>query len=297
MKRCLEIAVFGVLCVVAAGCNPPEQEPIWEHVKIDDLAPWKADQHAGFGGIKSIGFSVYVFEAPLGRIEDVSGIWDVLVGPDVGGAERRGLRYGGRIRFNSYDAFTGNSFSIGLGGERIWPRFAGVLNAAGARKIQTLSILVTDDGINEVPVGMAGRPQTVFYVKSDGAMDAVGVGPGRFALQIRAQRIPGFRGLCNVDVQPAFSTGMRPGVAGPGGLGFSSVGFSMKMSPGEFFVLGPSEVSSNGLSLSSYLFERSAPSSGGRMFLAPSPDGSRGAKAYFGPVVRVYMVVCTSINN
>jgi len=245
------------------------------------------------GGIKSIGFSVYVFEAPLGRFDELSGIWDVLVGPDVAGAQRRGLLYGGRIRFNSYDAFTGNSFSIGLGDGRIWPQFAGVLNAAGASKIQTLSVLVTDEGSNEVPVGMLGQQQTVFYLKSDGAIDAAGVGPGRFVLQIRAKRVPGLRGLCSVDVQPAFSAGMRGG----GVLGFSSAGFSLKMSPGDFFVLGPAEVSSNGLSLSSYFFERAAPSSGGRMFLVPHGDSRQRTQAYYGPVVRVYMVVCTAISN
>ena len=293
MERSLEIAVFGLLCVVVAGCNPPKEEPIWEHVKIGDLAPWKSDQRGGIGGIKSIGFSVYVFEAPLGRFDELSGIWDVLVGPDVAGAERRGLLYGGRIRFNSYEAFVGNSFSIGLGDGRLWPRFARVLNAADASKIQTLSVLVTDEGANEVPVGVARRQQTVFYVKSDGAIDAASVGPGRFVLQIRAQRVPGLRALCSVDVQPAFSAGMRGG----GVLGFSSTEFSLKMSPGEFFVLAPAEVSSNDLSLSSYFFERAAPSSGGRMFLAPSEDSRRGVQTYFGPVVRVYMVVCTGISN
>jgi len=61
MKRCLEIAVLGLLCVVVAGCNPSKEEPIWEHVKIGDLAPWKSDQRGGIGGIKSIywGYQVY----------------------------------------------------------------------------------------------------------------------------------------------------------------------------------------------------------------------------------------------
>jgi len=292
MKKSLEIAVLGFLCLIIAGCNPPKEEPIWENVKIGDLAPWKNDSKVSVAGIKSIGFSVYIFEAPLGRFDEISGIWDVLVGPDIAGPERRGLLYGGRIRFNSYDAFTRNSFSIGLGDGRLWPRFASVLNSADASKIQTLSVLVTDEGVNEVPIGIAGVPQTVFYVKNDGSIDAAGIEPGRFVLQIRAQRIPGLRGLCSVDIQPAFSEGMRGGV-----LGFGSAGFNLKMSPGEFFVLAPAEISANGLSLSSYFFERSAPSSGGRMFLVPSADGSRGVKAYFGPVVRVYMVVCTSINN
>jgi len=298
MKRCFGAAVFCFACFYLAGCNPePKEEPIWEYVKIGDLAPWKGEKHSDVIKIKSIGFSVYIFEAPVGRMEALSGIWDILVGVEAGIAGSSGGLHGGRVRFNSYDAFKGNSFAIGLGQGRVWPRFAGVLNVAGASKMSTLSLLATDTGENAIPVGFVGREQTVFYVKSDGSIDAAGVGPGRFVLGIRAARVPGLRRFCSVDVKPAFSAPMRVGMSGSGVLGFDSVGFSLKMSPGDFFVLGPAELSTNGMNLSSYFFERRRPSSGGRMFLVPSGNNHEGSQAYYGPVVRIYMVVCTTINN
>jgi len=82
-----------------------------------------------------------------------------------------------------------------------------------------------------------------------------------------------------VDVQPVFSLPVRssiPQLAArekSGEFLFTSAGFKLKMSPGDFVILGPQKYISHQITL------------GGLSFSRPEPK----------PVVRVFLFVCTGI--
>jgi len=200
-------------------------------------------------------------------------------------------------------AFGANSFSAGFGQVQMWNRISDLLDAAGGKKIKTISLLLLDGQADDLAVARLGNEQTVFYVSADGSMEGVTVGPGTLALRIKAEKIPGARGVCNVDAQPVFSppiTSSIPQLAARAKSGeylFASTGFRLKMGPRDFIFLGPEKYIGNQITLSSYFFSRPAPSPSITMFLIPSSKGTQEPEPYFGPVVRTYLIVCTRIND
>lgn len=267
MIRFFQIAVFSCLALLLTGCNAPEEsEPIWEQVKITDIAPAHNGKQPDSQLLKTINFNVYIFEMPAENISTLNDVWQML--------------YTKPLRFNDYDAFVANSFSVGFGEAQMWDKIADLLRAAGAKQVKTVSLLLLDGQASDLAIAGLGNKQTIFYISTDGSMEGATIGPGNLALRIKAEKIPGLRGVCNVDVQPVFSLPVRssiPQLAAREKLGeflFDAAGFRLKMSPGNFVFLGPEKYSSDQITLGSLFFSR------------PGPR----------PVVRTFLFVCTRIN-
>jgi hypothetical protein len=77
---------------------------------------------------------------------------------------------------------------------------------------------------------------------------------------------------------------------------FSSAGFWLRMSVGDFFVLAPRDYGEGQIRLADYLLSRAAPSSGVRLYVDRSLEAGGQPERYFGPVVRLYVLVCSGIN-
>ncbi|MBA7657043.1 hypothetical protein ES703_64973 [subsurface metagenome] len=267
MIRFFQIAVFGCLGLLLTGCNAPEKsEPIWQQVKITDIAPVHNGKQPDSQLLKTINFNVYIFEMPAENISTLNDVWQML--------------YTKPLRFNDYDAFVANSFSVGFGEVQMWNKIADLLQTAGAKRVKTVSLLLSDGQAETIAIAALGNEQTIFYISTDGSMEGATIGPGILALRIKAEKIPGLRGVCNVDVQPVFSSPIRssiPQLAAREKLGeflFNAAGFRLKMSPGNFVFLGPKKYSSDQITLGSLFFSRP-----GLM-----------------PVVRTFLLVCSRIN-
>lgn len=289
MIRLFEIAVFSFLLLSLTGCNSPEEsEPVWERLKIGDLAASDSGKGPGGQALKTINFNVYIFEMPAGNVSVLDDIRRVL--------------YAEPVRYKDYDAFAANLFSAGFGQGPMWDEVVSLLDGGG-RKARTVSLLLPDGQANDVAVARLRGEQTIFYVSSGGSMDGETVGPGRLALRIRAKKIPGLKGLCNVSVCPVFTVLMAGSIpqlaarAKSGEFVFSSAGFELKMSAGDFLFLGPQEHIDDRITLASYLFSRPGPSPGVRIFLIPPSNDTERPELYFGPVVRCYLIVCTGVND
>ena len=133
-------------------------------------------------------------------------------------------------------------------------------------------------------------------------MEGESLGPGRLALRIGAGKITGARGVCSVSVSPVFVPPMTSSIpqlaarAKADEFVFSATGFGLRMSPGDFLLLGPEKYSHGQMTLSGYFFSRPAPS-GGRMFLVSSSGETQELEPYYGPVVRTYLILCTGISD
>lgn len=288
MIRLFETAALSILLLVLPGCNEPRQEPAaLEGIKIGDLAP----AHSGDRGIeplKAANFNVYTFEMPAERIDALNDIWSMLRAEP--------------LRFNNFEAFEANFFRVGVGHPTLNDT-VNMLHSAGGKRVQTVSLLLPDNRGNNLWVAPVPPGQTVFYTSEAGSMQGVTLGPGSMALRLTAQIFPGLRGLCDVRVQPTFMSPLRgpiPQTEGhppSGDFPFTPTGFNLKMSPGDFFLLGPSEYVADGMTLAGYFFSRPAPSPRVRMFIPP-PSGEPGKlQPYNGPVARVYLVLCTGVND
>jgi hypothetical protein len=290
MIRPFQIAVFLVF-VWLAGCNEAqEEEPIWERVKFGDLASSRSEA----GGqsdkpLKTIDFNVYVFEIPAGSISVLEDIREML--------------YPGPLRFRDYDAFRANSFSVGFGQKLSARRVVELLESVGGRRVQVVSLLLPDGQFSDVVIAGLPGEQTIFYTATGGGMKGASVGPGRLVLRIRAGNIPSLTGLCSVKVEPAFVSAVRRSVPRLGEgrerdeFLFGSTSFRLKMAAGDFFFLGPEAEVDGRMALAGHFFSRGAPSSVGRMLLIPPSEEGGKPQPYYGPVVRVYMVLCTGVNG
>jgi len=261
----LHIAVLGSLSLMLAACSGPEEAaPLWEHVKITDLAPSGGTEQPRL--LETANFNVYIFEIPAANIAVLDNI--------------RRLLYTKPLQFNDYNAFCGNSFSAGFGQLQSWDNIAELLSDAGGRKTETVSLLIAEPQANDLTVVGLDKEQTVFYVSSGGPMEGATIGPGSIVLRIEAEKIPGSRGICKVTAVPVFlppTSSLIPELAArekSREFVFDSAGFGLKMAPGDFVFLSTEKYISRQITLGSLFF--SIP---GRL-----------------PMVRAYLFVCTRIN-
>jgi hypothetical protein len=266
MIRVFQIVLLSCATLLLTGCNSSEEtDAFWHKVKIGDLVPpHDADRPASLL-LKTISFNNYIFEIPAENIDILDNIWPML--------------YTKPLRLNDADAFKANFFSAGFGQVQMWDKIRDLLFAANAKKTETTSLLLSDGHTSDIVVAELDSEQTIFYISTSGSMEGTTIGPGILALRIKAEKVPGSRGVCEVDAKPVFPSPIRtqiPRLAPREKFGeflFTSAGFKLKMSPGDFVILGPEKYISHQITLGSLFFSR------------PKPK----------PVVRVFLFVCTGI--
>ncbi|MBN1393199.1 MAG: hypothetical protein JW947_10410 [Sedimentisphaerales bacterium] len=266
MVRFFQIIALICTALLITGCKAPEKEkPIWEQVKLSDLAA-PADTNRSNGRLlKTINFDIHIFEMPAKDYNALNNFWEMM--------------YTKPLQFNNYDAFHANSFSAGFGQIAMWNTIATVLRNAGGEHVETVSLLLFDGETKDFTIARLSKEQTVFYISSGGSMEGVTIGPGRIALRMKVEKIPGERGVCMVNAQPAFTLPVQSPVpqlaehAKSQEFLFTSAGFFLKMDPGDFVLLGPEKYTSHQITLGSLFFS------------TPKPK----------PIIRMYLLICTRI--
>lgn len=266
MIRVFQIVLLSCAALLLTGCNTSEEtDALWHQVKIGDLVP-PHDANRPAGQLpETISFDIYIFEIPAENIDTLDNIWPML--------------YTKPLRLNDADAFKANSFLVGFGQVQMWDKIRDLLFAADAKKTETTSLLLSDGQAGDLTVAELDNEQTIFYISTAGSMEGTTIGPGNLALRIKPEKIPGSRGICEVDIKPVFPSLIRtsiPQLAArekSGEFLFTSAGFKLKMNPGDFVLLGPQKYISHQITL------------GGLFFSRPEPK----------PVVRVFLFVCTGI--
>ena len=258
MIRLFPFIVFVVIFFLLAGCEGDKDKPIWEDVKITDLAPSyrgaKPDRH-----LQTIDFDVYIFEMPAEAVTVLEDVWPVLSTQP--------------LRFNNQDAFSSNMFSAGFGRGSMWDKAAQALRSGGAEKIRKVSLYLFDAQANDVIISRVYGKENMFYLTAQGRREQIAVGPGAFVLRLKAERIAGAKGVCNVSVVPVFSPSAAssiPQLAArikAGEVPFEAVGFELKMSPGDFVFLGPKKYVSRRAGLSGRFFSRAGDEPAVRTYL------------------------------
>jgi hypothetical protein len=280
MIRVLHIAVLSSLAFWLTGCNGSEEEPIWKQVKITDLAPIDNNKQAEVKRLKTLNFRLYIFEIPSEDISILEEVWPKL--------------YTQPLRFNDAGAFSGNLFIAGFGQVPMWGIIADLLRSVDGIQAGTVSLLLPDGQSNDVAVAILGSEQTIFYISKNVLMKKVKLGPGQIGMRIQAEKIAGSRGVCKVNVLPVFSPPRRisiPLLASrekSGEFLFTSAGFNLKMSPGDFILFGPEEYDGSQTSLGSLILSKPE----GSLFFNELERKAPELK----PSVRLFLLVCTGVN-
>ncbi len=260
MIRFFKITVLICTAALLTGCKAPEKEkPIWENVKLSDLATSSDVNNPEGRPLKTINLDIHIFEMPA---EDTN-VFNY--------AQR--MLYTKPLQFNDYEAFKANSFSASFGQIQMWNTVANVLRGAGSKHIETVSLLLLDGETSNFTITRLNQEQTIFYISTTGSMEGATVGPGKLALRIKAEKIPGSRGVCNVSAMPVFMPPTHSPIpqlderAKSNEFLFTSAGFGLKMSPGDFVLLGPEKYIDNQITLGSLFFSMPKPKPTIRMFL------------------------------
>ena len=280
-----------VVCVLLSFClvgctGPEEEEPVWEKVKIGDLAPYRSGKPPQAQLLKTINFDVHIFEIPAENINKLDDIWS-------GWKEEIDFRR--PVRFDNFEAFSANSFAVRLGQIPMWNRIHDLLLAAGGQKITEVSLLLADGGAETIAITGLDSPRTIFFTSRRGSREGANVGPGILGLRIKAEKIPGLRGACNVNACPIFSppklSSSIPQLTTRAKLRefpFSSAAFGLQMSPGDFVFLGPKKYVSDQTTLGGLFFSKPE----GSLFFSTTERKGPEHK----PAIRIFLLVCTGIN-
>jgi len=282
MVRAIQIAILVCAGLGTVGCDVAKKsEPSLEQTKIGQIAPSGPSSQSSAQLLKAINFSVYIFEIPAENIAKLLELWSML--------DTRPLR------FNSAGAFKANTFSIGLGQIQMWDKVHDLLSGAGGQTLTTISLLLPDGQANDLAITGLDYKQKVSFVTSDLSSQSATVGPGILALRIKATKIPTVSNACTVIAHPVFTvpiTSPIPELAARAKsreFPFTAAAFGLKMSPGDFVILGPGRYTGELTTLGGLLFNNPA----GSMFFDPDerkPPERRQA-------VRIFLLVCVRTNH
>lgn len=268
--------------MLVTGCDTLEKnKPIWEQVKIGDMAPSGSSKQTGPQFLKKIDFDVHIFKIPAENISKLDDIWKIL--------------YTQPLRFRDYRAFRANSFVVRFGQIPMWNKMFDLLRAADGQKVVTVKLLLPDGQANDVIVTGLNSQRDILYVSRDGLTDKASIGPGILSLRIKAGKTAGSRGVCSVIAEPVFSvpiSGSIPDLvdrARRHEFIFAPAAFGLKMSPGDFVLLGPERYISDQRTLGGLFFSEPK----GSLFF--SETGLKPLE--LKPAVRVFILVCTGISD
>ena len=125
MIRFLQSIVLICTVGLLTSCKAPEKEkPIWEQVKISDLATSSDVDNPDGRPLKTINLDIHIFEMPAEDTNVFNYVQQML--------------YTKPLHFNDYEAFKANSFSASFGQIEMWNTIANVLRDAGSKHIETV---------------------------------------------------------------------------------------------------------------------------------------------------------------
>lgn len=282
MTRSVQIVILSSWGLCLMGCGTSEDgPPIWEQVKIGDIAPVRGNQQPGVGALQAIHFDIHAFEIPEENVEKLDDVWRIL-----------GTR---PLRFNSYLAFRANSFAVRFGQVHMWNQIHDSLLAAGGHKVLTASAVSGDDQANDFAItGLTGK-RAVSYIAGDGLRHKVSIGPGVVALRLKTKRVPASTGLCQLTAYPVFTIGRSSPIpqlearAKSREFQFASAAFGLKMGRGDLVVLGPKKHANDESTLAGLFFFKPE----GSLFFSQTERKPPENK----PALRVFVLVCTRISD
>lgn len=282
MIRSFHIAVLTTFSISLAGCPAPEEDPLWNDIKINDLAPENSDGNPQQQQLQTINFDLHIYEIPADNIRKINEIRRTL--------DTRPLRFSNRL------AFSANSFSVYYGRLQTWNAISDLLIEAGGERRSRTSLLLPDGQTEDITVAVFDHPLTVYYTSSQGLnKEGANIGPGLLTMRIKAGNSPTLRDAANVTIYPVFKVPIGSTIpqldAGMKSreFPFTAAALGLYMSPGDFIILSPEEYVTDQSTLGSIFFNNPK----GSMFF----QQDKRKPPVFKPSFRVYMLTCTGINN
>ncbi|MEN6428273.1 MAG: hypothetical protein ABFE13_23225 [Phycisphaerales bacterium] len=284
MARTLFALLTGLgLIVGSAGCRTQSkpEEKIWEQVKIGELAPPPGDRLPPPQFFSSVVMDIYVLDLPADRVDRLDDLWPIL-SPDP-------------IKLSSYNAFTENCFRMRYGRTEVWSQIQSLLADAGALKVATHSMALTVNEKTDLPVAELPMAREITFVGTNLLKQTAHVGAGILALRLRPEPIPWARGVHKIIGYPTYTVPIMSTIAPLQAKArekeyyFAPAAFAVQMAPGDLIVIGPDRYTGERQTLGGLFFCKPE----GTLFFNPTKRTPPQIK----PAVRLYVLICTAIND
>jgi len=284
VHRLRYIALVTGLLLGAAGCDTPpaaDSVPIWEQVKIGQLGPPSPDPSRRAKLIGTVSFDVYAFDLPADNIDKLDPVWQVLSAKP--------------IRTNSYTAFAENGFRVRYARLRVWKEVQAMLAKAGARGAGTTSLTLSEEMPADLPIADLSQGRPISFVGTDLSKQIANVGTGVLVLRLRAEPVPGARGVRKMIAYPVHTLPVSLAIpeldsaARQREFYFGAAAFASQMSPGDFVMLAPNTYTGERQSLGGLFFNKPV----GTLFL----DTEQNRPPERKPTVRVFVLICTRMSD
>jgi hypothetical protein len=179
MVPAIQILILLFSALFLTGCDKnKEEKPIWEQVKIGDIAPTDNSQ-SDTKSLQTINLDVYIFEMPDENVSKLKRIWRML--------------YSRPLRFANPEVFNANLFCVRSGQVKIWKQVRDMLVLLDAQKTVTISVMLISGQTSDITVTGLNESQSVSYIFTDGSKHKATIGPGVVVLRLKAEKIPDMR--------------------------------------------------------------------------------------------------------
>jgi hypothetical protein len=274
MIRCFKILLICLAFTSFVGCENKETET--KGIKIGELAP--AGGRIEPQVLRTTNISVIIYELAAENAKSLDDIWQT---PPVS-TDKEAFRY------TDVAGFAANGLRAAKAGFGSIDKITAFLKSANAKELSTTTLLIQNGQVEVLRLGRQARKETISYIGRGGVIENAQVGPAIYGLQFYARQIlpadrqtRGGQIASRVQVTPiimASTEGLPTELAEKikaKDLRIYSAGFGLNMKPGDYVLLAPSSD-----------FIRDETTAAGRFFTRTGTN----------PVMRVLLIVCTSIN-
>ncbi|MHC4124193.1 MAG: hypothetical protein ACYSSI_11515 [Planctomycetota bacterium] len=257
MARSCQILVL--FCLFLGCSGPPETQPIWKQTQIGDLAPARKTKNTKIKP-PAVTLKVYVFEIPAEKTAAFANVWNMLRTDP--------------LRFENRKIFRSNLFLAGFGREEMWLGVRNILKIAQSKRANKISFALPDGRCEDIFVAQIYERKDLYHVSKSDRLEGKNLGPGSIVFRVKAERIPASKGVFQIRITPFFVPALETSRQFDE-FKFSNVGLRLKMSPGDFVLIGPEKYADHHLTLGSLSFS------------LPGPK----------PVIKAYLLTCASIED
>lgn len=258
------------------GCKQQAPEPpIWEQVKISDLASDKS-KNSDKPALNALNIEVHVYCVPATNLEKLKDLWELL--------RLRGPRY------RNQQAFKENGFRVARARITVWDTLAAALTRVQAQKERTVSFLLSPGYDSDLPLVRLDTARDISFTGMEGSVQRIRIGPGSIAWRLRVEKSPSGLQETRLTAYPVFKlAGIRPmlhetRLADASQIAFMCAAFNVRMGFGDLIVLGPEASLGDGSTLGGQFF--GIPH---QLFLGLDPQ----EPVKTCPAVRLFVLTCS----
>jgi hypothetical protein len=277
--RCL-IVIVVIILLNFLGCSPkkgktPQTPPPPTNIRLGDIVPVRPP--AATKPMQTVEFEFCILEIPQRNIDRLAiDVWPAL--------------YTKPVQPNDHEAFIANSLKVGFGERQMWPTIAEMLESAGTILERKTRLYLDFGQIDEFVIDRIHTKTNLFYLQPNLEIKSLLLDRGQLVLKVKTSPVPAVRGLNQLQATTVFMPIKRTeekNSTEKQDITIESLGFSVNMSPGDFFILGPQPdyavVLQDEITEANSAGEKSIAN-----FLFAEPEKSK---------MRIFVVFCTGISD